>query len=70
MVRVENYDANPKPQFQWFLDDGSSFDFEEIKSSNDDLSNSIKYKAKIEDSGRRLICQIIQIDDNGNEVEF
>ena len=40
----------------------------ETETSGNGLSQIIKFKAKISDSGCHLICQILQIDDRQNEV--
>ena len=43
-------------------------DIEETETSGDGLSQIIKFKAKISDSGCHVICQILQLDDRQNEV--
>ena len=46
----------------------NDIDIVETETSGDGLSQIIKFKAKISDSGCHLICQILQLDDRQNEV--
>ena len=46
----------------------NDIDIVETETSGNGLSQIIKFKAKISDSGCHLICQILQLDDRQNEV--
>ena len=66
IVSVENPGVFPIPEFEWYLDDKLQR-FEDF--SPDEIVHTIKYQAKLEDSGRRLRCRIFQTDDENNIVE-
>ena len=48
--------AEPKPNFAWYLD-GKLLDWN---------TDKIRYTAKLIDSGKRLSCDIFQVDDEKN----
>ena len=48
--------AEPKPNFAWYLD-GKLHDWN---------TDKIRYKAKLIDTGKRLSCDIFQVDDERN----
>ena len=66
-IDISNEDVSPRPEFEWYLDD-KQVNLEESLERNG-LSHTVKYRAKLDDSGRRLTCRILQMDDEDNVVE-
>ena len=62
---MEDYDSTTEYESGECEND---IDIMETETSGNGLSQIIKFKAKISDSGCHLICQILQLDDRQNEV--
>ncbi len=57
-VQIRNGNVHPPPEFVWYLD-GHQLQ----------VASKIRYEAKLTDSGKRLICKVIQEDDESNHIE-
>ena len=60
-------DVYPPPQFYWYLDN-NPIQLEQTSKFGIITSHQVSYQASLSDSGKRLSCQVVQKDDEGNEV--
>ena len=60
-------DVYPPPQFHWYLDN-NPIQLEQTSKFGIITSHQVSYQASLSDSGKRLSCQVVQKDDEGNEV--